>query len=53
MLSLKIIDKCLRSVIVLSISPDSNSANELVSWFCEKSPQCLYENIEIMSESKH
>ena len=40
MSSLLIIDKFLRSV--LSISPSSNSADALVSWFCDNSPQSVY-----------
>ena len=40
MSSLPIIDKFFRSV--LRFSPGSNSADALVSWFCDNSPQSVY-----------
>ena len=39
MSSLPIIDKCLQSVVVWSVSPGSNSADALVSWFRDNSPK--------------
>ena len=42
MLSLPIIDKFLWSVVVLGVSPDSDSVEVLIRWFCDNSPQSVY-----------
>ena len=39
---LPIIDKFLWSVVVLTVSPGSDSADALMSWFCDNSPQSVY-----------
>ena len=39
------------SWLVLSVSPGSDSADALVSWFCDNSPQSVYKLAKLHSRA--